>query len=115
MVVDLTNEACNINNDVVEDADILTQTQGTNSVSLDLGPLSALPYSKALNLDCHQRHFDVVRDIIFAKAIYEESSEESDVDRTVSADNVTAIVDYAIGEIDDLVIAPPAYKKQRVL
>jgi hypothetical protein len=116
MVVDLTNEACKNYNDVAEDANISTPTPGTNYVSPVLTrPLIALPGSKALNFDCHQHHFDLVHDIILSKSINEESSEEADVDRTVSAENVTAIVDYAIGEIDDLVIAPPAYKKQRVV
>jgi hypothetical protein len=121
MVVDLTNESWQRNNDVAEDANISTPTCTLGTNSSDLGSLSVLPGSNGgvifmpPKFDRHQPQFDLVYGIIREKSIYEDSSEESDVDRTVSAENVTAIVDCVIGEIDDFGIAPPAYKKQRVL
>jgi hypothetical protein len=116
LVVDLTNEAWNRENQASDATRITTPTKvpGTNQVvSPELGPLSFLPKDSLpfipLSLDRLSPHF------VGRKRLFEECDHESESDASIDVDNVSTIVDYAIGEINECVIAKSANKKQRLL
>jgi hypothetical protein len=116
LVVDLTNEAWNREDQASDATRITTPTKvpGTNQlVSPESEPLPFLPKDSLpfipLSLDCLSPHF------VGRKRPFEECYHESESDAIIDVENVSTIVDYAIGEIDEYVIAKPAYKKQRLL
>jgi hypothetical protein len=112
MVVDLTNEAWNRYNKVSDEINVATTTQKVPDkkpiVSPEIGPMCVLSDSGSA-----ASFLPLLFDrIAHRKRIAEE---ESEVDSNIPVENLSNIVDFVIGEIDDKVIAPPAYKKQRIL
>lgn len=116
-VVELTNDAWSRNLRLVEVVDepqpSADDTQCLTKkpvVTPELGPLFDVPDKKEiLHLDLDRAH-PAVRETYHARDDVESESESMN-----SFEKATNIVDYIFGEIDDMIIAPIARKKQRLL